>query len=488
MAAPTTTNSMQSRPPGTVGQAWVNQATKAVGSKMEPAATTAPVAGVGRANMGVAMLKLINKTAEDKRNSIASVGESAKPAATDGVDSAFERVPSAASFFGRTPSLRDAVKRAQVAEKEKAEKDKVKTTVTKIRVSVKYIKHLPKMDKFGKTDAYCITVLDNKKFGGQKYKRKSKIVKKTLNPEWPHEAYDFDVKNYPEQDVDITVWDWDAGADDDIIGTIKVPLEPLVSRKHYEQSYSILGEDGQPITGHDGSSTIIRICVEKDVVAADVGPEGVNVESLVGDSAEIRTLVTPKWESGVRGLMFDIENHSKYPVVITDFEASSARGKGEGSAAYTIYHAVGKWNVQRCPCCRIAPCKFMKCCCGSCPSGRADFGCMKRCCRCTPCGAGKAGCCCMGECGPGLEIAEPCCEGCIPCCTGNFAIPLLLIPVVVPLCCWGLGCCVSEHHGGVATTGCPAVSLCRLCGCKCCRNGVHRHAYDCSFGPSTPSM
>ena len=99
----------------------------------------------------------------------------------------------------------------------------------------------------------------------------------------------------------------------------------------------------------------------------------------------------------------------------------------------------------------------------------------------------QAGCCCFGECGPGLEIAEPCCEGCIPCCTGNFAVPLIFIPALIPFCCLGLGCCVSEYHGGVSDPGCPAVSCFRLCGCKCCRNGVHRHTNDCTCGPETPT-
>lgn len=366
---PPTTNTMHGSPPGQVSQAWIEQSKGAAGPgrKIEASQPGAPPGG--REKMGANMLKLLNKTAEEKRNLLTNVGEKSAAAAT------FERVSSdpaisRAPSFGRTPSLREAVKRAQEAEKIKAEQERVKTTVQKVGVSIKYLKHLPKMDKFGKTDAYCITVLDNKKFGGQKYKRKTKIVKKSLNPEFPRESYVFDVKNYPEQEVVITVWDWDAGDDDDLIGDVKVPLAPLLEGKYHEESYHVLGKDGQPITGHDGSQTIIRIALEKDPAAAALGPEGVDVDTLVGDSEEIRTLVTPNWEHGVRGLMFDIENHSRFPVVITGFEGSAARGKGEGSAAYTIYHAVGKWFVPRCPVCRIAPCKFMKCCCGSCPSVR----------------------------------------------------------------------------------------------------------------------
>jgi len=335
--APATSNSMQSGPPGTVSQAWIEQSKGAVGGKIEPVGgkieVVAPkmgeLMGGNRAGMGAGVLALLNKSVEEKRNTIANVGEAkTAPGPT------FERAASSVGF-GRTPSLRAAVKRAQEVEKDKAEKARVKTQSTRIRISIKYIKHLPKMDTFGKTDAYCITVLDNKKSGGQKYKRKSKIVKKNLNPEFKNEAYEFEVKNYPEQEVVVTVWDWDAGDDDDIIGDVNIPLAPLLEHKLHEHSYSILGQDGKPITGHDGSSTIIKIILEKDVAPAAVGPEGINVDSLVGDPEEIRTLVTPNWEHAARGLMFDIENHSKFPVVITSFDAQAGRGKGpDASAAY----------------------------------------------------------------------------------------------------------------------------------------------------------
>ena len=479
--APVTTNHMEPGPK--VTEAWVEQSRSAVGSKIEPAAQTVPPNA--RIGMGSAVSALLNKSVAEKRAGLAGVGvQKGAPVGEQGGGAeggAFSRIPS----IGRTPSLREAVKRTQEAEKLRQEQEEMKKKVTKVRVSIKYIKHLPKMDTFGKTDAYCITALDNKPFGGQKYKRKSKIQKNSLNPEWSRENYYFDVKNFPEQDVNITVMDWDAGGEDDLIGNVKIPLAPLVEQSVFAETYNVLGHDKLPVTGNDGSHTLIRIELEKDAAPANL--EDVNVESLVGDSEEIRTLVTSNWEHSVRSLMFDIENHSQFPVVVTGFEANAGRGKGDGSAAYTIYHAVGRWNVQRCPCCRLSPCKFCKCCCGSCPSGKPDFRCMKCCCRCTPCSAIPAGCCCCGECGPGIELAELCCDGCIPCGTGNLAIPLCLFPVWFPLCCWGCGCCAGEEHGGVAEPGCWMISLCRLNGSTCYRNGVHRHHDDCMCGPETPS-
>jgi Ca2+-dependent lipid-binding protein len=41
--------------------------------------------------------------------------------------------------------------------------------------------------------------------------------------------------------VVITVWDWDVGDDDDLIGDVKVPLAPLLEGKHHEESYHVLG-------------------------------------------------------------------------------------------------------------------------------------------------------------------------------------------------------------------------------------------------------
>lgn len=365
--------------------------------------------------------------------------------------------------------------------KNQAERERIRKTATRIRVSIKAVKHLPKMDKFGKTDAYCITTLDNRRHGGQRYKRTTKVIKRNLNPEWNEEVYDFEVKNYIEQDLGLTCWDWDAGSDDQMIGKVTVQLADLMHESVIEKSYQLTDEEGKSITGHDGSPTIVRIKLERNVAALDAG---FNLNSMVGDAEEIRILdcTNPPWDNAVRGIMFDIENHSKYPILITGLQAQAGRGK-VGSCAYTVYRAPGRWNNGRCPCNRLSPCKYCCCCCGRCPSGKERFGCMKFCCRCTPCGSGRMGCCCFGECGPGLEIAEPCCEGCIPCCTGKFAAHPCLIPIAFPLfgCCCGY--CTGKSAGGVGEPGVAALPLWRCCGCTCCRNGVHRHAKDCRFGP-----
>lgn len=105
---------------------------------------------------------------------------------------------------------------------------------------------------------------------------------------------------------------------------------------------------------------------------------------------------------------------------------------------------------------------------------------MKTLCRCKPCTSGQQGCCCWGECGPSESLAEPCCEGCIPCCTGEWVCNYCLIPCCFPLMSCGCGCCASEKHGGLGVPGIPGFKCQMCCSYKCCRNGLHREHRGCT--------
>ncbi|XP_061906968.1 multiple C2 and transmembrane domain-containing protein 1 isoform X2 [Entelurus aequoreus] len=82
---------------------------------------------------------------------------------------------------------------------------------------------LQPMDDNGRSDPYV-----KFRMGHQKYK--SKVIPKTLNPQW-REQFDFHM--YEEQGgyVDITVWDKDAGKKDDFMGRCTVDLS-LLSKEH----------------------------------------------------------------------------------------------------------------------------------------------------------------------------------------------------------------------------------------------------------------
>lgn len=92
-----------------------------------------------------------------------------------------------------------AVLRAQDVVRSKEEKERIKREATRIRVTVLACKHLPKMDTFGKTDAYCVVTIDNKAAGGQKMKRKTKVVKNSLDPVFIDQSFVFNVFDFPTQ-------------------------------------------------------------------------------------------------------------------------------------------------------------------------------------------------------------------------------------------------------------------------------------------------
>ncbi|XP_066844720.1 multiple C2 and transmembrane domain-containing protein 1 isoform X3 [Anser cygnoides] len=78
---------------------------------------------------------------------------------------------------------------------------------------------LKAMDANGLSDPYV-----KFRLGHQKYK--SKIVPKTLNPQW-REQFDFHLYEERGGIIDITVWDKDAGKKDDFIGRCQVDLSTL---------------------------------------------------------------------------------------------------------------------------------------------------------------------------------------------------------------------------------------------------------------------
>mmetsp|Transcript_48797 Transcript_48797/g.153157 ORF Transcript_48797/g.153157 Transcript_48797/m.153157 type:complete len:376 (+) Transcript_48797:643-1770(+) len=123
------------------------------------------------------------------------------------------------------------------------------------------------MDKFGKVDAYCIVTLDNREHGGQTYRRKTKVIKKNYNPQFLDEQYDFEVKDYTNQELVVSVWDWDAGSEDDLIGSVSVKLSALASRKKIEEVlYPIKNEAGDDVIGFDGCPSMLNLSLERDVI------------------------------------------------------------------------------------------------------------------------------------------------------------------------------------------------------------------------------
>ncbi|NXK10862.1 MCTP1 protein, partial [Herpetotheres cachinnans] len=96
-------------------------------------------------------------------------------------------------------------------------------------------RELKAMDANGLSDPYV-----KFRLGHQKYK--SKMVPKTLNPQW-REQFDFHLYEERGGIIDITVWDKDAGKKDDFIGRCQVDLSTLSKEQTHKLEMPL--EDGE---------------------------------------------------------------------------------------------------------------------------------------------------------------------------------------------------------------------------------------------------
>ena len=87
-------------------------------------------------------------------------------------------------------------------------------------------------DRNGKSDPYVVAHL------GSKHKKKSRVVKKTLDPEWD-EVLEFDgtLRDFLAQPLLLKVYDWDRLSFNDLLGEVSVGLDGL--RGASSQSFSL---------------------------------------------------------------------------------------------------------------------------------------------------------------------------------------------------------------------------------------------------------
>jgi hypothetical protein len=98
---------------------------------------------------------------------------------------------------------------------------------------------LPKMDRFGKSDPYCVIEAD-----GQK--RKTKILKKTLDPVWK-ESFTFKVTDTGTRVV-VACYDWDFADEHDFMGQCILKLDALLDGP-VDEFYTLRDEDGNALQG-----------------------------------------------------------------------------------------------------------------------------------------------------------------------------------------------------------------------------------------------
>eukprot|EP00111_Clytia_hemisphaerica_P002879 TCONS_00008147-protein len=108
-------------------------------------------------------------------------------------------------------------------EKKKKKKKKKKDMKSNGRVNIHILKatDLPAADKDGASDPFCkVYLLPMKQ---SKHKRKTPVIRDTLCPVWDYRTeYDIDYEDLGDHGIEFSVWDWDRGNSNDLLGCARI--------------------------------------------------------------------------------------------------------------------------------------------------------------------------------------------------------------------------------------------------------------------------
>ncbi|XP_055327262.1 multiple C2 and transmembrane domain-containing protein 1-like [Paramacrobiotus metropolitanus] len=90
---------------------------------------------------------------------------------------------------------------------------------TQVTVFLYEAKDLPPMDRNGLSDPFCKFQIGNSKF-------RSRIIRKTLNPQWMEE-FNFYLQKSDSRVLNVSVWDWDRALKNEVMGRGQVDLAVL---------------------------------------------------------------------------------------------------------------------------------------------------------------------------------------------------------------------------------------------------------------------
>lgn len=106
-----------------------------------------------------------------------------------------------------------------------------------LRVDILDAADLPAADRNGYSDPYCKFILSGKEM------YKSKTQKKTLHPAW-NEYFECPIKSRTAADFKVSVYDWDMGDKDDLLGEAMINLELLEPFRPQEVILNLDGKSG----------------------------------------------------------------------------------------------------------------------------------------------------------------------------------------------------------------------------------------------------
>ena len=151
-----------------------------------------------------------------------------------------------------------------------------------LRVVIRNVRHLPKMDVMGKCDPYIIL-----SYGNQKYQ--STIKYNTYDPDYDEE-FNFQLDEILSSDpLTLDLMDWDRLTAHDYIGSLQIDLDSIVSAlsEHPGDSIDRLCEVKNlraaamdKVTGHDGAHTTVTLSFLSEDHVKSFSSNSVSANSL----------------------------------------------------------------------------------------------------------------------------------------------------------------------------------------------------------------
>lgn len=112
----------------------------------------------------------------------------------------------------------------------------------RIVCEIKQARNLPIMDPNGFADPYVKVKLISSNGSQLSLKRKTKIIKTTLNPEWNETLY-IDINNKDkDRRLVVSVWDWDLTSRNDFMGALSFGVSELM-KSSVDGWYKLLGQE-----------------------------------------------------------------------------------------------------------------------------------------------------------------------------------------------------------------------------------------------------
>ncbi|OWA51217.1 Multiple C2 and transmembrane domain-containing protein 1 [Hypsibius exemplaris] len=161
-------------------------------------------------------------------------------------------------------------------------------TYNSVTIHLFEAKDLAPMDRNGFSDPFV-----KFRLGGEKFR--SRVIKKTLNPQWM-EQFDIFFYDYDSKRLEISLWDWDRTMKNELIGRVDLDLTPYEQGKTYDLWLDVKDKGKRRGTVH--LSVLVNEAKEINDFARIVKTQA-SVEPLVDDGLPPSQTTTPTTEEAL---------------------------------------------------------------------------------------------------------------------------------------------------------------------------------------------